>query len=156
MLRRIAPLLTVLVTLACTQGPQITETFGEKINLQEQTRISKILMQPESYVGQRVLVRGEVLDVCPSKGCWIEIESDAPDEKIQVKVEDDVIVFPQDLRGKTVLVEGIVEELRLSKEQARAMKKHQAEESGKDFDPETEVTEETIYRIKGIGAGVLN
>lgn len=146
----------VFAFAACTQEPKVTESFGEPITLQEPTRVSKILAQPESYVGQTVLVRGKVLAVCPNKGCWIEIDSDAPAEKIQVKVEDDVIVFPQSLKGKQVLVQGVVEKLHLTKEQALAMKQHEAEESGKEFDATTEVSEETIYRIKGRGAAVLN
>ena len=153
---RLLPLSITLMMLSCAKQPEVTATFGEPITLQEETRISKIFAQPESYVGQRVLVRGRVLDVCPSKGCWIELDSDAPDEKIQVKVEDDVIVFPQTLMGQSILVEGIVEELKLSAEQVLARKKHEAEEYGRAFDPEMAVKEETVYRIKGTGAGVLN
>lgn len=156
MFTRLGLVSIVFVSLACTNQPQITETFGEPISLRKPTRVSKILAQPESYLGQRVLVRGKVLEVCPNKGCWIDIDSDAPDEKIQVKVEDDIIVFPQTLKGQTVLVEGVVEKLQLSKEQALAMRKHEAEEYGKEFDPQIEVTEETIYRIKGMGAAVVN
>jgi hypothetical protein len=156
MIEKLAVLAILLVPLACAEPPEITETYGEPITLQEQTRISKIMAEPQSFVGKRVLVKGEVLDVCPSKGCWIELDSNAPDEEIQVKVDDDVIVFPQSLKGKTVLVEGTVEELHLTKEQVLAKMEHEAEEYGKEFDPTREVTEETIYRIRGIGAGVLN
>lgn len=141
-----------MFVLACAKQTEKAEMFGEKITLTEQTDLAAILANPEGFVGKRVLVSGEVVDICEMKGCWIDIVGSNPDEKIKVKVEDDVIVFPQTAKGKTALVEGEVELLNRSKEEVIAHKKHHAEETGGEFDESTVTEGETVYRIKGIGA----
>ena len=78
--------------------------LGKEITIKEKTSISKILSAPAKYEGKTVVVEGEVLGVCEDKGCWIEIAGSKKDEKIKIKVEDGVIVFPQDAKGKTALV----------------------------------------------------
>ena len=87
-------------------------------------------------------------------GCWIDIAGKRPYEKMQVKVDDGVIVFPVNAKGKNAVAEGVFEELKLSKEQVIEMKKHQARERGEEFDPSTVKGPMTIYRIKGSGAVV--
>ncbi len=79
------------------------------------TDISDILSRPEDFVGQRVLITGEIADVCQKKGCWIDVVSD--NKKIRVKVKNDVMVFPVTAKGKIGMVEGEVEKLELSEEQ---------------------------------------
>ena len=132
-------------------------TYGEALTLTEITPVSAILEDPQAYIGERVLVKGMVTEVCEMKGCWMDIASDREFEKIQVKVDDGVIVFPLTARGHEALVEGIVEELHLTYEQALAQAEHHAEEHGEEFDPST-VPEgpQTIYRIRGIGAVVAD
>lgn len=131
--------------------------YGEALTLTEVTPVSTILDAPEAYLGQRVLVKGMVVAVCESRGCWMDIASDREFEKIQIKVDDGVIVFPLSARGKDALVEGVVEELQLTYEQALEEAKHKAEEHGTEFDPAS-VPEgpQTIYRIRGIGAVVAD
>ncbi len=106
-----------MFVLACSQQAEKAETLGEKITLTEQTDIAAILANPDGFVGKKVLVSGEVVDVCKMKGCWIEIVGSNQDKKIKVKVEDDVIIFPQTAKGKTALVEGEVELLDMTKEE---------------------------------------
>ena len=132
-------------------------TYGEPLTLTEVTPVSAILDDPEQYLGERVLVEGMIVAVCEMKGCWMDIASDREFEKIQVKVDDGVIVFPLTARGKQALVEGTVEVLELSHEQALEQAQHHAEERGEAFDPST-VPEgpQTIYQIRGIGAVVAD
>ncbi len=141
-----------MFVLACAKQAEKAETYGEKITLTEQTDIAAILENPEEFVGKKVLVSGGVVDVCAMKGCWIEISGSNDAQKIKVKVEDDVIVFPQTAKGKTALVEGEVEVLNMSKEDVIANKKHHAEEQGETFDESTVTEGKTVYRIKGVGA----
>lgn len=131
--------------------------YGEPLTLTEITEVSTILENPAEYIGERVLVKGMVVAVCEMKGCWMDIASDREFEKIQVKVDDGVIVFPLTARGRDAIVEGIVEELQLTYEQALAQAEHRAEEQGEEFDPSS-VPEgpQTIYRIRGIGAVVAD
>lgn len=134
-----------------------TEILGSEITLKEKTNISSILENPEEYLDKTVLVEGEVLDVCPKMGCWMELKSDAEsDEKIKVKVKDGEIVFPSEAIGKTALVEGRVYKIELTEEEAIEYMKHIAEESGNEFDPSTVSGPVTLYQIKGLGAEIFN
>lgn len=128
------------------------KTYGQQPQLKEITKVSIILEKPDAYVGKRVLVEGVVVDVCSNRGCWMDIASDKPFEKIQIKVADGEIVFPLDAKGKKALVEGIVEKLEFTKEQIIAWKQHHAEAHGEKFDPSTVTSGEVYYRIRGLGA----
>lgn len=129
-------------------------TYGEPLTLTELTPVSAILETPESWVGQRVLIQGMVVEVCESKGCWMEISGEQDFQKIRVKVDDGVIVFPLTARGKQALAEGVVEVVELTHEQALEQAKHEAEEHGHEFDPSTVTGPTTTYRIRGLGAVV--
>jgi hypothetical protein len=128
--------------------------YGKEITLEEKTKISAILEDPESFLDETVLVEGEVLDVCPMAGCWIELSSDVEDEKIKVKVKDGEIVFPMEAKGSVALVEGKVYKIELSKEKAINYYEHISEEKGEKFDPASVTGPVTIYQIKGIGAEI--
>jgi len=130
------------------------DKYGKEITLEEKTSISDILSNPEDYLDKTVLIEGEVLDVCPKMGCWMEIKSDVEGEKIKVKVKDGDIVFPVEAKGHTALVEGKVYKIELSKEDAVSYYEHEAEERGGEFDPSTVTEAVTIYQIKGLGAEI--
>jgi gamma-glutamylcyclotransferase (GGCT)/AIG2-like uncharacterized protein YtfP len=130
--------------------------YGSEITLEEKTNISDILNLPEDYLDKKVLVEGEILDVCKMMGCWMEIESDVEGEHIKVKVEDGVIVFPVEAKGKTALVEGTVYKIELSQEKAVEYLEHAAEEQNEEFDPSTVTGPMTIYQIKGLGAEIYD
>lgn len=126
--------------------------YGKKITLKEKTKVSTILENPKEFVGKKVLVEGIVVDVCEKRGCWIELSSDKPYQKIKVKVNDGEIVFPMEEKGKTALVEGEVYEIKMTREEAIKRAKHEAEEHGTEFN-EKDITGPVIfYQIKGIGA----
>lgn len=130
--------------------------FGEEIKMVEKTSISEILADPESFVGKRVLVEGEVLDVCSAAGCWMELKSDKEEGKIKIKVKDGEIEFPMEAKGKKAVVEGLVYKIELDKESAIEYMQHLAEDAGKTFDASTVTGPMTIYQIKGIGAEIAD
>ena len=162
-MRRTLPLLSLVVLAACQAGADAPDTsasaapeqaiaafdvaaftgttYGESITLDKVTPVSAIIDDPQAFIGERVLVEGMVVEVCEQKGCWMDIASDRDFEKVQIKVDDGVIVFPLSARGKQALVEGVVEQLELSYEQAVEEAKHKAEEQGAEFDPSTVVIE---------------
>jgi hypothetical protein len=159
MMRTIA-LAATLVALAACQGspPPAAEAepfdgtpYGEAITLATLTHVAVILDNPDDFVGQRVLVEGTVTDVCDNMGCWMDILTD-DGRTIQVKVDDGVIVFPETAKGQRARVEGVVEKIERTEEEAIAAAKHRAEERGLEFDPGTVTGPETIYRIKAVGA----
>ena len=130
------------------------DKYGATISLKEKTNISEILSNPDEYLDKTVLVEGEVLDVCPMAGCWIELKSDVEGEKIKVKVKDGEIVFPMKAKGYNALVEGKIYKIELTVEKAVEYFQHQAEERGEEFDPSTVTELVTIYQLKGIGAEI--
>ena len=146
----IIPILLLISVAVYSQS----DKYGKEISLTEKTSISKILAEPEEYVGKTVLVEGEILDVCAMAGCWMELKSDAENQKIKIKVKDGDIVFPVEAKGKDALVEGTVYKIELTKEEAVDYYKHVAEEQGTEFDDAAVTGPVTIYQIKGIGAEI--
>lgn len=128
--------------------------LGAEITLAEKTKISNILADPEAYLDLTVLVEGEILDVCPMMGCWMELKSDDGEGMIKVKVKDGEIVFPVEAKGSTALVEGKVYKIELTQEKAIEHFQHVADEKGEEFDPTTITGPMTIYQIKGLGAEI--
>jgi len=126
--------------------------YGKELSLKEKTKISTILANPKNFIGKKVQVEGNVVGVCEKRGCWIELASDKPFQKIKVKVKDGEIVFPLEEKGKTAVVEGQVYEIKMTKEQALAAAENEAKEHGKKFDPASVTGPVTLYQIKGLGA----
>ena len=151
---RIVSALLLVVLLATPSFASKTEAYGAKLTLTEVTNISEILATPEQYVDKKVLVKGMVVEVCAKRGCWMDIASDKAFEKIQIKVLDGEIVFPMSARGKEALVEGVVEALEFSKQDAISWLRHKAEEKGEPFDPKSVTGSMTVYRIKAQGAEI--
>jgi len=151
---RILSALLLVVLLATPSFASKTETYGKKLTLTEVTNISEILAAPEQYVDKKVLVKGMVVEVCAKRGCWMYLASDKPFEKIQIKVLDGEIVFPMSASGKDALVEGVVEALEFSKEEAIGWLRHKAEEKGESFDPKSVTEGMTVYRIKAQAAEI--
>jgi hypothetical protein len=148
-------LMAILVFIGCqTAEKSEVDSYGEKLTLTDTTAISRILANPDDFVGKKVLVNGEILDVCPSRGCWMDIAGNKPGEKIRIKVEDGVIVFPVEAKGNEALAEGEVEKLELTETQARGWFQHVADEKGEPFDSTSVNGPMTIYRIKGSGAEI--
>jgi RecJ-like exonuclease len=79
--------------------------LGKPLTQKEPVALAKLLAAPGDYVGKTVQVRGKIVDVCQEMGCWLEL-TNTDGQKIRIKVEDGVIVFPKDSAGKTVTAEG--------------------------------------------------
>ena len=127
------------------------EKYGADLTLDEKTSISDILQDSKAYEGKRVQVTGTVTGVCKKMGCWIEI-TDANDAAIRFKVDDGVIVFPQESPGKGAVLEGVVVVRDLTREQALARAEHMAEEQGVPFDSTAITGPQKLIMLKGEGA----
>ena len=140
------------LAVACGTAEQAGTVYGEPLTLTDTTLVSTILTDPDTHIGERVLVAGTVVEVCEKRGCWLELASDREHETLRVKVEDGVIVFPLSARGHHAVVEGVVERIDLTEEQAIEQARMHAEEQGIPFDS-TAVTGPTVtYQLRGIGA----
>ncbi|MEA2560359.1 MAG: hypothetical protein QOH06_1863 [Acidobacteriota bacterium] len=135
MIRRVLCFGLILVAVAALQVPIVRagESYGSGVKVAEATPISKILADPDAYVGKTVRIEGKVLDVCPMKGCWMELAGEDGKESLKVRVEDGVMVFPVTSKGKLAVAEGTVEAIPMTKEQYVGWLEHLAEERGETF-----------------------
>jgi len=136
-----------------------SENFGIEISNTVISPMKELLNNADSYLDKNVLIQGEIVDVCPMRGCWIEVKDFDSEKSIRVKVKDGEIVFPEDSKNKQVLVEGIFSKLIFTEEQAIKWKIHLAEEKGinlKEEDIELDASDLVEYRIKGLGAQITS
>lgn len=122
--------------------------FGSDVTLTDKTEVKAIIENPSEFEGKKVLVEGTIVGVCETRGCWIEIAAADGYEKIRVKVEDGVIVFPMEAKGKTALVEGEVYAVTPANSCAGTCSDDKKKEEKHECEHETA----KIYQIKGSGA----
>lgn len=139
-----------LATPALAGPPQ---TYGAGAGKAPLVKISALKADPEAYVGKTVRVAGLVVDVCPTRGCWIELAGDKEFESLMVKVKDGEVVFPMTAKGKQAEAEGVFTRIDIPAERVLEIKKHEAEEKGLPFDPKTvKAVPMVMYRIQATGA----
>lgn len=90
-------------------------------------------MSSAAFAGK---VTGKVKEVCKSMGCWITLEK-ADGTTLMVKSKDHGFFMPQDLVGRTVVIEGTASEKIVTEDKRR----HLAEDAGK--------SKAEIKKIKG-------
>ncbi len=145
-----AALLAALVSVPAAAATK----YGKGVSEAAPVKLSELMAKPDAYVGKVVKVEGLITEVCPKRGCWINVAGDKEFQTIKIKVEDGVIVFPMTDKGKKVVAEGTFRKMELTKEQAIAKARHECEEKGTKFDPATVTGPATVYQIQGTGAVV--
>jgi hypothetical protein len=125
--------------------------LGKPLTVKEPMTLATLLAHPDNYVGKTVQVRGKVVEVCQMMGCWMDLTNN-DGQKVQIKVNDGEIVFPKESVGKTAIAEGQFTKIQLSKDEAVARAKEEAEERGTKFNPASVKGPVTIYQIQGTGA----
>ena len=127
--------------------------YGEALTGKTQElSLDTLLSNPADYVGKLVAVQGQVKEVCPMAGCWMDITQNG--KMVRLKVKDGEIVFNKELQGKRVAAEGVVTKMELTKDEAIRYFKHQAVEKNQSFDPTSVTSGTTIYRIAARGVAV--
>ena len=96
--------------------------------------VDELLLSANESLGQRLLVNGIITEVCPMRGCWLQVKDYNSDSSIRIKVTDGEIVFPLSAKGKNIIAEGIFTKLELSEKQAKNWKHHLALEKGIELD----------------------
>ncbi|SRR6266498_526943 len=81
-------------------------------------------------------ITGKVVEVCRAEGCWLKLEK-GDGSSMLVKAKNHSFLVPVDLIGKSIVVEGEAEVKEVSEE----MRKHYAEDAGKN--------KKEIDKIKG-------
>jgi hypothetical protein len=147
--------MVILVVLVAFLSAQAETKLGKPLTLKAPTPIGGVLSNPKRHTGKVVQVKGRIAEVCQMAGCWTSLE-DGEGHALRVKVNDGEIVFPKDSVGKTAIAEGILQKFELTREQAVARARHEAEEQGRKFDPKSVKSGATVYQIQGSGAILLD
>jgi hypothetical protein len=145
--------LAIALALVVSASAQ-AKKYGKPLALKAVTKISDIYAQPDKFKGQRVQVRGTVVDVCEERGCWIALASDKEFQTLRFKVDDGVIVFPMTAKGLTAVVEGTIAVSTLSVEDQIKQGEEMAKEMKMPFDPKTVKGPKLSIMIKGEGAEI--
>jgi hypothetical protein len=149
----IAAILAVAATLSTLAVAADGKVYGKGVAAGEVVAVSELIANPAAYVGKTVRVEGLVTDVCPKRGCWMNLAGDKEFQTIRIKVDDGEIVFPLDAKGKHAVAEGVFAKMEITPEQALEHAKHLAEEKGEKFDPaKAKDLPTVVYQIQGTGA----
>ena len=129
--------------------------LGKPLTAKERVTIANLSEHPADYVDKTVQTKGKIAEVCQMMGCWMVLTNE-DGQKVRIQVEDGVIVFPKDSAGKTAVAEGKFTKTELTREQAVAQAKEEAEEKGRKFDPDSVKSGTTIYQIQATGAVITS
>lgn len=131
-------------------GPaNIGDTYGEKTSskgIVAPARLNKDLAKKDTVEAK---VAAKVLDVCPKKGCWMQVEL-ADKSKMFVKFKDYAFFVPMDMIGKEIVLDGIA----FSKMTSVAELKHYAEDAKKS-QAEIDAIKEPKKEVRFLADGVL-
>ena len=159
MIRKILIFLSFIL-FSCNQNyNQSISLYGDDFNYDSIQSISSLINNANKFLDKQIITEGNIVDVCPMKGCWIEIKDSDSDQIIRVKVQDDIIIFPQDSKGKKVIVNGVFKKIEFTEKQAIKWKIHLAEEKGlklEKSDLTLDSSDLIEYRIRGLGAKIIS
>jgi len=131
---------TLLTIFSCTQ--EVFVGYGEDINSD---------VKFYDTIGDNLdisNVSGEILDVCPKKGCWMNVKVNT--DTVFVKFKDYGFFVPKTgIQGKKVLMTGEIFKDTISDERL----KHYAEDAKKSR-TEIDLITEPEYKINMIATGV--
>lgn len=99
-------------------------------------KLNRHLAKSQSYEGQ---IEGKVLQVCKKKGCFMTIENEegAP---IMVRFQDYGFFMPQDMVGKTVVMDG---KAVIKTQSVEALRQH-AQDAGKSAEEIAKIKEPKV------------
>ena len=116
--------------------------YGAAITKENAVDYTEFLKTYKATAPQKTKITGKVNGVCEKKGCWMSIDNGTADG-MMVHFKDYAFFVPRDIKGKTVVLEGIIQpdtttvaELRHYAEDAKKSK----EEIAKITEPKIELT----------------
>ncbi len=140
--------------VAAGKEPTKETVYGAPLATAETLSVADVVKRGGELNGKQVRVEGTISDVCAKRGCWIKIADETGPAEMTFKVEDGVMVFPMDAKGKWVVADGEVRRTELTLEQTRRRLEAEAKETGKPFDPASVTEGGVSVRLNGIGATV--
>lgn len=151
--RRMKILVAILAAIGLLSAAEIK--LGKPFTVKEPVSLATLLAHSDDYAGKTVQVKGKITEVCQMMGCWLDLTNE-DGQKIRIKVNDGEIEFPKDSAGKMAVAEGKFTKTELTRDEAVARAKEEAEEKGKKFDPASVKSGMTLYQIQGTGAVILS
>lgn len=143
-MNRVLVLLMACLVVPLASSEEKGTKYGTGVTQETAVKVADLLASPETYLGKTVRVDGVVQAVCQTMGCWIQLGDDENGKGIQFKVEDGVIVFPKEGKGRKASAEGTFEQIATGDA-------HEAEHA-KETMKQTGAAEAPKYRIKATGA----
>ena len=114
--------------------------------------IKDLLANVDKYEGKEVRVEGMVTGVCPKRGCWFDMAAGEGAGSVRFKVQDGVMVFPMEDKGKYAVAQGVVKKMPMTLEQSKSWCDRQNKEYGANYDLAAVTEPMTIIRLDGTGA----
>jgi RecJ-like exonuclease len=124
----------VLIFLSACHGHSLrVATYGSPVTGKslKQVELARVLESPDEYSGRTIEIRGEVVEVCQRRGCWIRMAPTGSNDKQGVFVKftcpiEGERLIPMTALGQPVRVEGtlIVETI------SEAERRHYASDAG--------------------------
>mgnify|MGYP000035329558 CR=1 FL=1 len=104
--------------------------FGAAFTVKEDPiALSAVIDKVDDHADKTIKVSGKVDKVCKKKGCWMVLKSDKADQDgVRITMKDYGFFVPKQCDGQDAIVEGTISK-KVVKE---AMRKHLAEDQGKD------------------------
>ncbi|MCP4723752.1 MAG: DUF4920 domain-containing protein [bacterium] len=128
---------------------------GNELSDIEPVQITKILEDPESFVGKTIKITGVVIDMCVKRGGWMDLAGGEEFTKFTADAKTADFKFPLDSKGKVAVVEGILTKITVSVEEQKERLGHEAEENGKEVDLSTITEPKVSYVLKAVGAEII-
>ena len=141
----ISILLIALIVVSCTSNEneapaEIEGTFyGEQFVPTNVVLASSIIPNLTEEPTEKIQVRGNVVEVCQSKGCWLALELDGA-ETMRMTFKDYDFFVPLDLAGAEIIAEG---EAWLNNTSVNALR-HYAEDAGQTEEEIAAITSDKV------------
>ena len=132
--------------------------YGNFSSVEKIQSIKDLISNKDVFINKKVKIRGLIKEVCPMRGCWLEVTDENGIDKLRIKVTDGDIVFPLSARGRNIEAEGQFSILTLNKQQAKNWKKHLAAEKGIEIDTSEIILSQNDYfeyRLNTAGAKIF-
>lgn len=124
-------------------------TYGAEVSCSAPLSLAELLDDSALHDGNTVVVKGEVVEVCQSKGCWMVLADG--DRTMRIKFLDYAYFVPKDLAGSTIVAEGVFAVQVVPMDEA----KHYLEDAGR-LDEAAAITEDQPgFGLMAAGVKVL-
>jgi hypothetical protein len=130
------------------------QKFGKGADKSKLVSITRVLADPEEFIGKEITVSGKIDKVCKKRGCWMEFVANDPSERLRIKVKDGDMVFPVAAKGNIAFATGKISKRELTMKQTVAFFEHIAEEQGTDFNADDIKEPYTLVQLAPTGVTI--